>query len=139
MEDFLRSGSTGSHGGWHTGGSGETVSLPGCCSLWSHPGHSSTCLPLFLLFLCLFVGLKNHGFDPWVGRILWSRKWQPTPGFLPEKNPWTEKPDGLHSMGLQRIRHNCITTITVNFRTFSLPQKEIPYTSAITPLFPLTL
>ena len=21
-------------------------------------------------------------FDPWVGKIPWSRKWQPTPGFL---------------------------------------------------------
>jgi len=21
-------------------------------------------------------------FDPWVGKILWSRKWQPTPVFL---------------------------------------------------------
>ena len=23
------------------------------------------------------------GFDPWVGKILWRRKWQPTPEFLP--------------------------------------------------------
>ena len=23
------------------------------------------------------------GFDPWVGKIPWRRKWQPTPGFLP--------------------------------------------------------
>ena len=22
-------------------------------------------------------------FDPWVGKILWSRAWQPTPAFLP--------------------------------------------------------
>ena len=28
---------------------------------------------------------KRHGFDPWVGKILWSRKWQPTPVFLPGK------------------------------------------------------
>ena len=26
---------------------------------------------------------KRHGFDPWVGKILWSRKWQPAPVFLP--------------------------------------------------------
>ena len=25
------------------------------------------------------------GFSPWVGKIPWSRKWQPTPVFLPEK------------------------------------------------------
>ena len=26
---------------------------------------------------------KRHWFDPWVGKILWRRKWQPTPVFLP--------------------------------------------------------
>ena len=25
----------------------------------------------------------NVGFNPWVGKILWSGKWQPTPVFLP--------------------------------------------------------
>ena len=24
---------------------------------------------------------KRHGFDPWVGKTSWSRKWQPTPVF----------------------------------------------------------
>ena len=41
------------------------------------------------------------GFDPWVGKTLWSRKWQPTPVFLPGKfhgqrslvdcSPWGRK------------------------------------------------
>ena len=35
----------------------------------------------------------------------WSRKWQPTPVFLPGQSPWTEEPDGQQSMGLQRVRH----------------------------------
>ena len=26
------------------------------------------------------------GFDPWVGKIPWRRKWQPTPVFLPAKS-----------------------------------------------------
>ena len=26
---------------------------------------------------------KRHRFNPWVGKIAWSRKWQPTPEFLP--------------------------------------------------------
>ena len=34
------------------------------------------------------------------------RKWQPTPVFLPGESPWTEKPGGLQSMGLQRIGHD---------------------------------
>jgi len=25
---------------------------------------------------------KRHGFDPWVGKIPWRRKWQRTPVFL---------------------------------------------------------
>ena len=28
---------------------------------------------------------KRHRFDPWIGKIPWSRKWQPAPGFLPGK------------------------------------------------------
>ena len=26
------------------------------------------------------------GFDPWIGKIPWRRKWQPTAVFLPEKS-----------------------------------------------------
>jgi len=26
---------------------------------------------------------KRCGFDPWVGKILWRRVWQPIPVFLP--------------------------------------------------------
>ena len=28
---------------------------------------------------------QEAGFDPCVGKILWRRKWQPTPVFLPEE------------------------------------------------------
>ena len=44
---------------------------------------------------------RRHEFDPWVGKILWSRKWQRTPVFLPGEfhgqrslegcNPWGQK------------------------------------------------
>ena len=44
---------------------------------------------------------RRRGFDPWVGKIPWSRKWQPTPVFLPGKfhgqrsledySPWGHK------------------------------------------------
>ena len=29
---------------------------------------------------------RRLGFDPWVRKIPWKRKWQPTPVFLPEKS-----------------------------------------------------
>jgi len=44
---------------------------------------------------------RSPGFDPWVRKIPWRRKWQPTPVFLPEKfhgqrslagySPWGHK------------------------------------------------
>ena len=34
---------------------------------------------------CQFRRHKRPGFNPWVGKILWSRKWQPTPVLLPGK------------------------------------------------------
>ena len=33
--------------------------------------------------ICQFRRLKRHGFDPWVGKIPWRQKWQPTTVFLP--------------------------------------------------------
>ena len=41
------------------------------------------------------------GFDPWVGRILWRRAWQPTPVLLPGESPWTEESSKLQFMGSQ--------------------------------------
>ena len=48
-------------------------------------------------------------FDPWVRKMPWRRKWQPTPVFLPEVSPWTEKPGGLYPMGSQRAGHDWVT------------------------------
>ena len=65
--------------------------------------------------------LKRYGFDTWVGNIPWRRKWQPTPVFLPEKIPWTEKPGRLQSLGSQRVGHDWATNTHTNvwdsFRT----------------------
>ena len=42
---------------------------------------------------CQCRRLSRRGFDPWVGKIPWRRKWQPTLVFL-WKIPWTEEPGG---------------------------------------------
>ena len=67
---------------------------------------------------------KRHGFDPWVGKIPWKRKWQPTPVFLPGKfhgqrslvgyNPWGHK-DRPYWM----TEHACIGTPIVLSRIIS--------------------
>ena len=49
--------------------------------------------PVFLGFpggivvknVCQFRRCKRQGFDPWVGKIPWSKKWQPPSIFLPRK------------------------------------------------------
>ena len=38
---------------------------------------------------------RRCGFDPWVGKIPWRKKWQLTPVFLPGKIPWAEEPGRL--------------------------------------------
>ena len=45
-------------------------------------------------------------FDPWVGKIPWRRAWQSTPVFLPGESPGKEEPEGLQSMGSERVEHN---------------------------------
>ena len=49
---------------------------------------------------------KRCGFNPWVRKIHWRRKWQLTPLFLPGKIPGTEEPSGLQSTGSQRVAHD---------------------------------
>ena len=49
---------------------------------------------------------KRREFYPWVWKISWRKKWQPTSRILASKIPWTEEPGGLQSMGLQRLRHD---------------------------------
>ena len=49
---------------------------------------------------------KRRWFHPWVGKIPWRRAWQLTPVFLSLRIPWTEKPGGLQTKGLQRVGHD---------------------------------
>ena len=52
---------------------------------------------------------RKWGFNSWVGKIPWSRKWQPTPVFLPGEPPWTEEPGRLQPMGSQIVEHDWVT------------------------------
>ena len=49
---------------------------------------------------CQCRRLKRPGFNPYVGKIPWRRKRQPTPVFLPGESSWTEEPGGLQSIEL---------------------------------------
>ena len=83
------------------------LDFPGSSTVKNPPAMQETC--------------RRCRFDPWIGKIPWRRKWQPTPVFLPEKFhglqpdkllwevPWTEEPGGLQCMGLQRAEHDWVT------------------------------
>ena len=45
---------------------------------------------------------RRRGFDPWVGKIPWRRKWQLTSSTLTGRMAWVAEPGGLQCMGLQR-------------------------------------
>ena len=48
--------------------------------------------------------------ETWVQSLDWKdhleKVMQTTQVFLPGESPWTEEPDGLQSMGSQRVGHN---------------------------------
>ena len=58
---------------------------------------------------------KRYEFDPWVRKILWSRKWQPTPAFLPgesyRQGAWQAT---VH--GSQEVRHDSVHAHTLKVK-----------------------
>ena len=74
------------------------------------------------------------GFDPWIGKILCRRKWQPTPGFLPGESheqrslvdytPWGQKESDTTEQlnnNNERVTHTHTHTHTraVSYKTSS--------------------
>ena len=49
-------------------------------------------------------------FHPWVRKILWRRKWQPPPVFLPGESHGQRSLAGYSSWGHKRLRHDLATT-----------------------------
>ena len=61
---------------------------------------------------------KRLGFDPWVGKIPWKRKWQPIPVFLPGKSHGQSSLVGYSPWGCKeldmQIREQICTHTTVH-------------------------
>ena len=64
---------------------------------------------------------RDAGFDPWVGKIPWRRKWQPTPVFLPGKSheqkslasysPWGRKESDM----TEHLTLDCFFPLSTGF------------------------
>ena len=65
--------------------------------LWWLSGRESTC------------PWRRHGFDPWVRKIPWRRKWQPTPVFLPVESHGRRSLAGYSSKDHKKVEHNLAT------------------------------
>ena len=67
----------------------------------------------FQEFICQCRRHKRCGFNPWVGKIPWRRKWQPTPVLLPgESHGWKRL------AGYSPWSHKERTEVTEHARTF---------------------
>ena len=68
----------------------------------------ATCFSLALRIYQVLSHLKRQGFNPWVWKIPWSRKWQPTPVFLPGESHGQRSLAGYSPWGQQRIRNDWV-------------------------------
>ena len=63
---------------------------------------------------CQCRRLRRCGFDPWVGKIPWRRKWQPTPVFLSreshgERSLLGHSPWDCKELGMIEVTENMYT------------------------------
>ena len=65
--------------------------------------------------------MQEMGFNPWVGKMSWRRKWLPNSSIAAWRILWTEEPGGLQFMASHRVRHNWATnTCSEEVREFLL-------------------
>ena len=69
--------------------------------MWGFPGDSNG--------KGIRLQCRKPGFSPWVGKIPWRRKWQPTPVFLPGESHGQRNLAGYSPWDSQRVGHNRVT------------------------------
>ena len=79
---------------------------------------------------CQCRSRKRCGFDPWVGKIPWRRKWQPTPVFLPGESqeqrnlvgysPWACKESDTTEHAQTHLFRKCLPILVSGRKTISL-------------------
>ena len=52
---------------------------------------------------------RRRGFDPWVRKIPWRRKWQPAPVFSPGKSHGQRSLAGYSPWACKEVEHNLVT------------------------------
>ena len=70
---------------------------------------SKIVLPFWLSGKESFCQFKRCRFNPWVGKIPWRKKWQPTLVFLPRRFHGQRNLAGYSPWGQKRDRHDSVT------------------------------
>ena len=110
----------------------QNITLPNFTTLYSY-----LCFHIYLHLLCMYVGnpisyyaiwaspmalqvknlqcrsCRSQGFDLWVSKIPWRRKWQPTPVFLPGESHGQRRLAGYNPWGREEsdtTEHICTMT-----------------------------
>ena len=73
--------------------------------LWAQAGSA---VPTWLSGKEFTCNVGGWGFDPWVEKIPWRRKWQPTPVFLPEKFHGKRSLLGYSPWDCKRVEHDLV-------------------------------
>ena len=73
--------------------------------LWAQAGSA---VPTWLSGKEFTCNVGGWGFDPWVEKIPWRRKWQPTPVFLPEKFHGKRSLLGYSPGDCKRVEHDLV-------------------------------
>ena len=72
----------------------------------------------------LHAGQKTR-FSPWVGKIPWKRKWQPTPVFLPRKSHGQRSLLGYSPWGHEELDTTEVTWYTeISARKLEIPREH---------------
>ena len=94
---------------WLIGGTRYNYSLH-----WVIIQYHATGPPWWISQWRIHLQCRKPNFDPWVGKIPWRRKWQPTPGLLPGKIHGHRSLKGYSPSGHKRqTRLNDETTISL--------------------------
>ena len=72
--------------------------------------------------------------DPWIRKIPWRRKWQPSPIFLPEKSHGQRNLAGYSPYGHKRVGHNLVTNNKNNKQDlYAIMKESSPLCFTLTP------
>ena len=67
-----------------------------------HKKHLTECVSLMAKLVKNLPAMQETGFNSWISKIPWIRKWQPTPVFLPGESHGQSSLVGYSPWGCKR-------------------------------------